>query len=339
MLRALFGFLTLFLAFAVRSHHVSAVLFGHRLAGAAALGVVAGGLGVGSFLATAIGTRLRIRRPVLLQAGVTVLTAAAGLFAAVHFNLLTVALFALIGSAATGLAKLAVDATIQERVPERVRATAFGRSETIFMIAWVIGGALGLIPFGGRVGITIAAVAMVLASVVGVVRVGALRKEKLRGAAHQDDDGQPGHDGYPPRNPDATIDLDADTETAPARPDRPRWRRMRSAKAERVRVARNRAGSAGAGSAGAGTAGAGTAGAGTAGAGSAGTADPGGDASPTAPGWSGNGRPPSEGGSGSGSGDRTSPVAHPTRVLPRDEDTEPGYHLYRPSGLPPQEDE
>ncbi|HEY2672053.1 MAG TPA: hypothetical protein VGJ07_17000, partial [Rugosimonospora sp.] len=173
-----------------------------------------------------------------------------------------------------------------------------------------------------RVGITIAAVAMVLASVVGVVRVGALRKEKLRGAAHQDDDGQPAHDGYPPRNPDATIDLDADTETAPARPARPRWRRMRSAKAERVRVARNRAGSAGAGSAGTG---------------SAGTADPGGDAPPTAPGWSGNGRPPSE--AGSGSGDRTSPVAHPTRVLPRDEDTEPGYHLYRPSGLPPQEDE
>lgn len=307
VLRALFGFLTLFLAFAVRSHHVPATLFGHKLAGAAALGVVAGGLGLGSFLATAIGTRLRIRRPVLLQAEVTVLTAAAGLFAAMHFTLLTVALFTLVASAATGLAKLAVDATIQERVPERVRATAFGRSETIFMIAWVVGGALGLIPFGGQTGIAIVAVIIALAAAGAVIRVGMLRKEKLRGAAQHD------HDGQPARDQDATIDLDGDTESMPVPGSRPRWRRMRSAKAERIRRAHNAGNSGGA---------------------THGTTD-GATAGAAAGGPAGAGRP----GPPAGVHDRTEPVPHPTRVLPRDEETEPGYHLYRPSGLPPAQED
>jgi hypothetical protein len=332
MLRALFGFLTLFLAFSVRSHQIPATLLGAHLNGAAALAVVAGGLGVGSFLATAIGTRLRIRRPVLLQAGVTVLTAAAGLFAVTNLNLLTIALFALVASAATGLAKLAVDATIQERVPERIRATAFGRSETIFMIAWVFGGALGLIPFGGRLGIGIAAGAMVLAAARGVLRVGVLRKERLRGAAHEDRD--PAGD----RGPDGTVDLDAQTQRVDAGspgPDagspggddgRPRWSRLRSAKAERVRVARSRKGAARtAPDAGAATA-ANPPGAGSAAAGA---------------GRDGSGAPGQPAG-GRGDDGRATGTPHSTRVLPRDEPDdepddepeEPGYHLYRPSGLP-----
>jgi MFS family permease len=343
MLRALFGFLTLFLAFGVRTHHVPDTLLGHHLAGAAALAVVAGGLGVGTFLATAIGTRLRIRRPALLQAGVTLLTAAAGLLAVVNYNLLTIALFGLIAAAATGLGKLAVDATIQERIPERVRATAFGRSETVFMIAWVIGGALGLIPFGGRLGIGIAAAVMALATVRAVLRAGVLRGDKLRGASHETpdagQDGQPGPEGYPAHGagrdrvagPDATVDLNADTRRVPAHPDRParpRWRRMRSAKAERLRTAHAQdphgqdphAGDAHARDVNAPDAHARNAQArgATAGTGAEGHAPAG----------------------GPGSGDRTahgrgSETSHPTRVLPRDEQPEePGYHLYRPSGLP-----
>ncbi len=52
-----------------------------------------------------------------------------------------------------GLAKLAVDASIQERIAEDVRASAFAHSETLLMLAFVVGGAIGLIPFTGRVGI------------------------------------------------------------------------------------------------------------------------------------------------------------------------------------------
>ena len=64
-----------------------------------------------------------------------------------------VALLCLVTAIVSGIAKLAVDATIQERVPERLRASAFAHSETVLMLAWVVGGGLGLIPVDGRLGV------------------------------------------------------------------------------------------------------------------------------------------------------------------------------------------
>jgi len=203
-------------------------VFGQTLGSAAALGVAAAALGGGSLLATALGTRLRIRRPVLVQAGAAVLTTAAALFALIHFSLLSMALLCLIASAGAGLAKLALDASIQERIPEQVRASAFAHSETLLMIAWVLGGAVGLIPFSGRIGAGIAAGVMALTSVRAVMLAGALRKEKLRGAAHADDPAPA------EQHPPATVDLSAATRRQPS-PGRPRWTRMRSAKAETAR--------------------------------------------------------------------------------------------------------
>ena len=269
LLRALFGFLTLFLAFSVRSGQVPTHILGFSLAKAGALAVVAGGLGAGALLATAVGTRLRIRRPVLLQAGATLLTAAAGIYATIQYDLLTLALFCLVASASTGLAKLAVDATIQERVRERVRASAFAHSETILMIAWVFGGAFGLIPFGGRLGIGIAAGLTALAAARAVLRVGALRGQKLRGEAQSDE--QPG-----------AADAEDDRE-----PRRPRWTRLRSTRAEQLRSRLNGERAA---------------------------------------------APRTTGG-------RTALTAQTTQVMPREEqDDQPTYHLYRPSGTPPAED-
>jgi hypothetical protein len=221
LLRALFGFLTLFLAFAVRSHQVPTHIFGFSLAGAGALGVVAAGLGLGVFLGNALGARLRIRRPVLLQAVATVLTATIGIYATIQFGLFSIALFCLVAAASAGLAKLAVDAAIQERVREQVRASAFAHSETTLMIAWVFGGAFGLIPFGGRLGIGIAAAVTALAAARAVLRVGALRRERLRG------DSEAGQE--------APADLDADTEDTRA-DRRPRWTRLRSNRAEEART-------------------------------------------------------------------------------------------------------
>src|SRR5437868_8180166 len=54
-----------------------------------ALAVVAVALGVGSFLATAVGTRLHIHRPALLQAGSLLLVALLGILALVELNLAT----------------------------------------------------------------------------------------------------------------------------------------------------------------------------------------------------------------------------------------------------------
>ena len=58
-----------------------------------------------------------------------------------------------------------------------MRASAFAHSETLLMLAWVAGGALGLIPFDGRIGIAVAAGVGVLAAVRGVLAAARLRGE------------------------------------------------------------------------------------------------------------------------------------------------------------------
>jgi MFS family permease len=181
-LRALYGFLTLFLAFAIKDGTLPVRLAAWQLSETTAVVVVAAALGVGSFLATAIGTRLRIHRPALLQAIGIVLTAFVAILAADRGSLGTVALLCLVTAIASGLAKLAVDASIQERIDEQVRASAFAHSETLLMVAWVLGGAVGLIPFGGQWGMIVAAAFITLGAVRAVFSAVTLRRERLRGA-------------------------------------------------------------------------------------------------------------------------------------------------------------
>ncbi len=57
----------------------------------------------------------------------------------------TAALVGLVGAAASALAKVCLDAVIQRDLPEESRASAFGRSETVLALAWVFGGALGVL--------------------------------------------------------------------------------------------------------------------------------------------------------------------------------------------------
>jgi MFS family permease len=181
-LRAAYGFLALFLAFAIRLHDLPSRLLGWPVSATTAIALVAGALGAGSFLATAVGTTLRIRRPAMLQAGAILAVALAGVATVAVYDLLAVAVLCLVTATASGLAKLAVDAVIQERVPERVRASAFAHSETLLMFAWVAGGAVGLIPFGGRLGLGVLAAFLSLALVRAVLAAGRLRRERLRGA-------------------------------------------------------------------------------------------------------------------------------------------------------------
>jgi MFS family permease len=223
-LRAAYGFLALFLAFAIRTGDLPTRLPGWSLPATTAIALAAAALGLGSFLATAVGTTLRIRRPALLQAvGILAVTLAS--FAAVAlYNLLLVAVLCLVTAFASGLAKLAVDAVIQERIPERVRGSAFAHSETLLMFAWVAGGALGLIPFHGRIGLGVLAAFLALGLVRAVLATGRLRRERLRGT--------PAADTVPGGEP-VTEDLSAgrpaadETPTARlgARPQRSRWRR------------------------------------------------------------------------------------------------------------------
>jgi hypothetical protein len=207
--RALYGFLLLFLAFAVKAGHLDTVVVGVEVGDQGALAVVAGALAVGTFLATAVGTRLRIRRPAALQSNGLIIVAGLGVLATVRYSLTMVTVVCLVTAAMSGISKLSVDATIQERIPERLRASAFSHSETILMLAFVAGGAIGLIPMSGRVGIGVAAGIAVLAAVRAVIAAGRLRKERLHGRAVTDAD------------TDAVTDADTDAER-PAPDDRPK---------------------------------------------------------------------------------------------------------------------
>jgi MFS family permease len=202
-LRALYGFLLLYLAFAIKEHDLPVQLARWTLSEQVATVVLAGALGAGTFLATAIGTRLRIHRPVLVQGVGITLTAAVAIVAASRGTLLAVALLCLVAATASGLAKLANDAVIQERIDEHVRASAFAHSETLQMVAWVAGGAVGLIPFGGRWGLISAAAFITLLAVRAVFATVRLRRERLEGKTGEAD-------------ADPTADLDATTQPRPA---------------------------------------------------------------------------------------------------------------------------
>jgi hypothetical protein len=186
-LRALYGFLTLFLAFRVREGDFQLVVLGRHLPQVAGLGLVAGGLAVGSFLATAVCTRLKIHRPLLLQTAGLALVAGVAVVTALWYGVWLAAALCLVTAFASGMAKLSVDAVIQERMPERIRASAFSHSETLLMLAFVVGGAIGLVPFDGRVGAALVAAGVVAMAVRIGVWAARLRGERLTGVSSTED--------------------------------------------------------------------------------------------------------------------------------------------------------
>ncbi|MGX6604330.1 MFS transporter [Micromonosporaceae bacterium Da 78-11] len=184
-LRLLYGFLLLFLTFVIVGRQLDPTVFGRDIGQKGAVGLVGGALAVGTFLSTAVGTRLRIRRPLALQSAGLTVTAGMGVLAALFYNLSMVALLALVTAIFSGISKLAIDASIQERVPERLRASAFAHSETVLMIAWVVGGAIGIIPLPGRVGVALAALLAVAAAVRAGFVAARLHNERLSGRADE----------------------------------------------------------------------------------------------------------------------------------------------------------
>jgi hypothetical protein len=313
VLRAGYGFLALFLAFSIRSHDLNTKLFGVKLSTAWALGAAVGALGVGSLLATMAGSRLRIRRPQWVQAIGVTLVAAIAIIASVHNTLGAIILLSLSLATVSGLAKLAVDATIQERVPEDIRASAFAHSETVLMLAWVVGGGLGLIPFGGRFGIIVCAIGMTAAMLFAWYRAVAMRKERLSGSAAVQSEATTVALHEP------AIRQEPPAYARPPRSWRSRRRAAKAARAARTATVRNDAGSAEQTT----------------------TERPSGARQPTVHPRSSAGQAEADRGSGAASGNtpaRTKPL--PTRVLSRDDRTDveqPGFHLYRPSGERPDD--
>jgi len=157
-IRLLTGFLTLFIAFVVKAQSEQAP--GQQLL---LLGVVGAAAGIGFFTGNMIGARRQFEHSDGFILGCVAAAALSGVIAAVLPGIFTAILVALVASATSALAKVCLDAVIQREMPEASRASAFCRSETMLQLAWVFGGALGvLMPTTYWIGFTVISVLVAL---------------------------------------------------------------------------------------------------------------------------------------------------------------------------------
>ncbi|MCM6773029.1 MFS transporter [Nocardia sp. CDC159] len=138
-IRVLTGFLTFYVAFVAKSTEHRPV---HQ---AAMLGVVGAAAAVGNFVGNATGARLKLGRPALIVVGCTAACTAISLFATFADSLLGAAAATLVAAGASALAKVSLDASIQDDLPPESIASGFGRSETVLQLSWVVGGAGGVL--------------------------------------------------------------------------------------------------------------------------------------------------------------------------------------------------
>jgi hypothetical protein len=173
-LRWLAGFLTMFLAFYIES-------VSHGWQAVASLGALGAVSGIGNFLGTGIGTRLRMARPDLIILLCTTAAATGCVVTAALFSLPVAIGAMLICAVSNSLSKLSLDAIIQRDVAEMLRSSAFGRSETFLQLAWVLGATIALLlPAGnGRLGFIVAAVVLAFVSITMVLHERKLRSHRL----------------------------------------------------------------------------------------------------------------------------------------------------------------
>jgi MFS family permease len=164
-LRAFSGFMLFFLAFLLREYHFKGMSHNFALA---ALGAA---VAAGGFIGTAIGSRLRSRRPHLIMFGMlgvaTVVTATCAWF----FGLWAALIVAFVAATAQALVKLALDSTVQHETGEEIRSSTFAVSETLNQLSWVVGGLAGValsLTSSGVAGLSVAATGLAVALVLMV---------------------------------------------------------------------------------------------------------------------------------------------------------------------------
>ena len=138
-IKVMVGFLFLYPAFVAKARDADG------WAQLAMLGLIGAAAAIGNFAGNFASARLRLGRPSVLVVRCAVAVTAAAVAAAVAGNLLAAAIATLITSGSSAIAKAALDASLQDDLPEESRASAFGRSESTLQLAWVLGGALGVL--------------------------------------------------------------------------------------------------------------------------------------------------------------------------------------------------
>jgi len=157
-IRVLTGFLTLFIAFVAKSKTEH-----DPLVQAAMLGLVGAAAAIGNFAGNATGARLALGRPALIVVRCTAAVVIVSAIVAATDNIFAAAAAALVAACASALAKVSLDASLQQDLPEESIASGFGRSETVLQLSWVVGGALGvLLPPEYWIGFGVVTVVLVL---------------------------------------------------------------------------------------------------------------------------------------------------------------------------------
>jgi hypothetical protein len=166
VLRAFSGYMVFFLAFYLRTEDLGV---SHNVA----LGALVAGAAAGGLAAMAIGSLLRARAPQAILFTMLTLAPIVTATCAWFFSLASVIAVTFTAALAAGLAKLALDSTVQREIGEEIRSSAFAVSETLNQVANVAGSLAGVLVSmldNGEVGLAIAAACLTAALVSLVAR-------------------------------------------------------------------------------------------------------------------------------------------------------------------------
>ena len=177
VLRAFSGYMVFFLAFYLRT-----APFG--VSHGVALGALVAGAAAGGLAAMAIGSLLRARAPQAILFAMLTLAPIVTAVCAWFFSLTSVITVTFTAALAAGLAKLALDSTVQREIGEEIRSSAFAVSETLNQVANVAGSLAGVLVSmldNGEAGLAIAA-AFLTAALVSLV---ARRRRRILAAREE----------------------------------------------------------------------------------------------------------------------------------------------------------
>ncbi len=139
-LRMLSGFLTMYMAFLLRQYPLP----GWEGRATLLMALVIGAAGLGNTIGIGLGSALKKVTPSIVVVAALMADAAAAVFAALFYGLLSAVLLGLTAGVAQAMGKVSLDALVQRDVPERNRTSAFARSETLLQLSWVVGGFIGI---------------------------------------------------------------------------------------------------------------------------------------------------------------------------------------------------
>jgi predicted MFS family arabinose efflux permease len=140
-IKVMVGFLFLYPAFVAKAQSANG------WAQIAMLGVIGAAAGIGNFVGNFTSARMKLGRPAALVVRCTVAVSAVALAASVAGTLMVAVIATLVTSGSSAIAKASLDASLQHDLPEESRASGFGRSESTLQLAWVLGGALGVLVY------------------------------------------------------------------------------------------------------------------------------------------------------------------------------------------------